>query len=132
MPIISIQQRQFRRPFHHLVRIRTILRVETKNLPQKPFSDLRQPLSQVLKRLVHNLLIQYFLRHSPPRHNSLDKLKKDNPNSPNIATNTINIILECLRRHIDRTTNIVMLMTIQISNRNSKPKIRILINPILV
>ena len=110
MPNFTVYSLQLNRPIQHLLRRWSHLGVKIKHLSQKLPCNLRHPTSHILQRLVNHLIIQNFLRKSPPWNNTLDKLIKDDSNGPNITTNTIIIILQSLRRHVDRTTNIVIFM----------------------
>lgn len=65
--------------------------------------------------------------YSSPRYNSLENLEEYDANSPSIATDTVYVILEGLRRHVDGRSHIVILVFLDLLTGNSEPEIAYLV-----
>lgn len=85
-----------------------------------------------VNRLGDDLIIEDLLRDGPPWDRTLEKLVKDDAECPDIAAYTIDILLESLGWHVDWRANVVILMIVDVVDRNGKSEVTILINSIFV
>ena len=101
---------QLLRPVLHPIDGWPSLRVEAEHLAHEPPGNFWHTSYQLLQRLVHDLVVEYFFGHGSPWDHSFDHLEKNHPQRPNIATHAVIVVLEGLRRHVDGTANIVVLV----------------------
>lgn len=94
--------------------------------------DIWQSLGQLKERLIHNFLIKFLLRNGPPGDNAFKELIEDNTNGPGITATSVEIIPECLRRHVDRRAYIVLAMLMRVFGGDGESKIADLIHALLV
>lgn len=76
--------------------------------------------------------MQHLFWHGSPRYRSFDELIEDDSDCPNITADTIDVVLECLWRHIDGTAYVVVLVLLKLTYWNSKSEISVLVKPIFM